>query len=561
MIMNLLVFLVVLSLLIFFHELGHFLAAKLFGIYVKRFSIGMPPRLFGLQWGETDYCVGALPIGGFVMMAGQEDVPLSDEEREKEYGLVPENRWFNKKPVWQRICVLLAGPSMNFVLAILLYAVVGLVGSFVPEWEVEARVGDIEEKAPVLEAPLYLLAEDAAVANDRAPDTVGWQIGDRILTVDGREISNMTDLAIAAVLGGDSKSREIVLERTDASGNKALYLSRITPKVLDKTGHARFGVGPYETALVREVLPDSPAAAAGFLEGDIIHDVDGKPVTMPAFIKYVEERGENQEITVNVMRDGNPLVINVIPKTIGRIRGLLLGSTEADGKGPISVLSITEEVAEETGLHLGDIIVKVNGAPMTAGELEELEKSSPDVSLDLHVLRPAKFFGLVGEEKHFAAIVHVEAVCAIGVALHPRSVLQRIPVSRIVQHASYQSYLAVERTIMTIVGLVTRTVSPKDLGGPLMIYEVTTKAAEAGLDWLMKITAFISINLFILNLLPLPVLDGGQVVMNAIEAARGKPLNTKFLERLQQVGIVLLIALMLYVTYNDIERKIVGWLF
>jgi len=94
-----------------------------------------------------------------------------------------------------------------------------------------------------------------------------------------------------------------------------------------------------------------------------------------------------------------------------------------------------------------------------------------------------------------------------------------------------------------------------------MIYEVTTKAARAGLDWLFKITAFISVNLFILNLLPLPVLDGGQVVMNALEAVRGKPLNTKFLERLQQVGILLLIALMLYVTYNDIERKLLDLFF
>jgi regulator of sigma E protease len=93
-----------------------------------------------------------------------------------------------------------------------------------------------------------------------------------------------------------------------------------------------------------------------------------------------------------------------------------------------------------------------------------------------------------------------------------------------------------------------------------MIFSVTTQAAQAGLDWLIKITAFISINLFILNLLPLPVLDGGQVVMNGVEAIRGKPVNEKFLERLQQAGIFLLIALMLFVTYNDIERWIVGWL-
>lgn len=516
--------------------------------------------MFGFQWGETDYCVGALPLGGFVMMAGQEDVPLTDEEREDQYGGIPEERWFNKKPVLQRMGVLLAGPFMNLVLAVLLYAIVGLVGSYVPEWEVEARVGDIEENAPVLEAPLYFAGKDQTFHEDTKPEAIGWQIGDRILSVNGREISNMTDLAIAAVLGGDNKSHEILLERTDHSGATAQYLSRVTPRVLDETGHARFGVGPYETALVQKVLPGSPAEASGFQEGDIIQEVDGKPVSLSAFIKYVEDTGENQEISVTIQRAGKPLDIKAFPKTIGRVRDISFGNPE-DENGQASILGITEAVSERTQLKPGDVLLEANGKPVTAKKLQQIEESEPGTTIELSVLRPAKLFGLIHEEQRFKASVEVAAVRAIGVALHPRSVLQRVPPSRIIQHASYQSYLAVERTVQTIVGLFQRTVSPKDLGGPLMIYEVTTKAARAGLDWLFKITAFISVNLFILNLLPLPALDGGQVVMNALEAVRGKPLNTKFLERLQQVGILLLIALMLYVTYNDIERKILDLFF
>lgn len=558
MILNIIIFLAVLSLLIFFHELGHFVAAKAFGIYVKRFSVGMPPRLFGIQWGETDYCIGALPIGGFVMMAGQEDVPLSDEEREKEYGAVPEDRWFRNKPVLQRMCVLLAGPFMNFVLAILLYAIVGLVGSMVPEWEVEARVGDIEKNAPVLQAPLFLIDEASGQPLDDTPDAVGWQIGDRILSINGRAVSNMTDLAIEAVLGGEVKAHDIVLEREGPDGSLARYHSNVTPQILDDGRHARFGVGPYETALVREVLPGSPAEAAGFREGDIIHDVDGQPVSLTAFIKYVEDTTEGQEILVRIHRDGEPLDLRVTPRKTGRIRGLSAGDLTG-GDGPVTVLAITPELSEATGLRAKDVLLEVNGAPVTTEELQRLEESSPGGTLAFKVKRPAKLFGLVQEEQTFDTTASVDAVNAVGVALHPKSVLQRIPPSRIVQHSVYQSYLAVERTIMTLVGLFRQTVSPKDLGGPLMIFEVTSKAAEAGLDWLLKITAFISINLFVLNLLPLPVLDGGQVVMNAAEALRGKPLNEKFLERLQQVGILLLIALMLYVTYNDLERWILDW--
>lgn len=558
MLLNILVFLAVLSLLIFFHELGHFLAAKSFGIYVKRFSIGMPPRLFGFQWGETDYCIGALPIGGFVMMAGQEDVPLSDEEREKEYGHVPESRWFRNKPVLQRISVLLAGPFMNFVLAILLYAIVGLVGSMVPEWEVEARIGDIEKNAPVLQAPLHLIDEATGKPLDETPDATGWQIGDRILSINGRAVSNMTDLAIEAVLGGDTESHTIVLEREDAGGSLRRYVSDVTPQILDDGRHARFGVGPYETALVREVLPGSPAEMTGFRAGDIIHDVDGKPVSLTAFIKYVEEANENQEILVTIQREGTPQDIRVTPRTTGRIRGLAAGDP-GGGEGPLTILSITPELSEATGMRAKDIIQAINGAPVSPDEFQKLEESSPGATLEFKVLHPAKLYGLAKAEETFTAAVTVDPVRAIGVALHPKSVLQRVPPSRIVQHSLYQSYLAVERTVLTLVGLFRQTVSPKDLGGPLMIFEVTTKAAEAGIDWLLKITAFISINLFILNLLPLPVLDGGQVVMNAAEAVRGKPINEKFLERLQQIGILLLIALMLYVTYNDLERWILDW--
>lgn len=558
MIFNIIVFFAVLSLLIFFHELGHFLAAKAFGIYVKRFSIGMPPRILGFQWGETDYCIGALPIGGFVMMAGQEDVPLTEEEREKEYGHVPEERWFKNKPVLQRVCVLLAGPSMNLVLAILLYAIVGLVGSMVPEWEVEARVGDIEKNAPVLTAPLFLYDDAKGQVVDDVEDGVGWQIGDRILKVDGREISNMTDLAVEAVLGGESKSHDIIIERTDRTGATREYMTHVAPKILDDTRHARFGVGPFETALVGKVLKGSPAEAAGFREGDILQDVDNKPISLSAFIQYVEDTDENKSISVTVQRDGSSVDIPVVPHTIGRIRGLTIGSVKDDGT--LSILRITPELAESTRLKPGDVVQEVNGTAFSEEALNTLEESSPGQTITLKVERPAKFFGLLRKEEALTATVKIDPVRAIGVALHPKSVLQRVPPSRIVQHSLYQSYLAVERTIMTIVGLVKRTVSPKELGGPLMIFEVTTRAAQAGIDWLMKITAFISINLFILNLLPLPVLDGGQVVMNVVEAVRGKPVNEKFLERIQQVGIFLLIALMLFVTYNDIERWFMGWL-
>lgn len=556
MIIDVLIFLAVLSLLIFFHELGHFAAAKAFGIYVKRFSLGMPPRLFGFQFGETDYCVG-IPFGGFVMMAGQEDVPLSEEEREKEYGEVPPERWFKNKPVLQRMCVLLAGPFMNLILAVLLYGFIGLLGSMVPEWEVEARVGIIEPGSPVESAPLFLM--DGVADANKNPDAVGWQIGDHILTIDGREAGTMTDLAIAAVLGGEETEHEIVLERTLSGGESVRYRSSLKPKVLDETGHARFGVGPFETPIVREVMKGSAAEEKGFQKGDVIRSLNGSRVSLTGFIEAIEKVEEGNSVRVEIERNGELLVLDVQPRTIGRLQGVLLDAENPETDSA-NVLMISPEMEEKTGLRRYDIIAEVNGKRATLKQLREMMDAGPGQTLQCRINRPGLMFGLVEAPSSFTAELPIESVRAIGVALEPKSVLQRVPVSRIVPHAFYQSYLAAERTIMTISGLIMGVISPKELGGPVMIFDVTRKAAEAGFGWLVKITAFISVNLFILNLLPLPVLDGGQVVVNAIEAARGKPVSEKILERMQQVGIVMLLMLMVFVTYNDVLRLIQGWL-
>ncbi len=437
----------------------------------------------------------------------------------------------------------------------MLYAIVGLVGSYVPEWEVEARVGEIEDGAPAMEAPLYRFRNGEPPDSQGAPDALGWQIGDRILTINGREAANMTDLAIAAILGGEGRMHEIVLERQMNDGAKVRYLSILSPRVLDESGHARFGVGPYETALVREVMEHSAAQAAGFQEGDIIRRINDAPVTLSGFIAFIEQTEEDSTVTVLVERDGQMLALDTKPQTIGRIRGVTIAAASEEDSPPV-VLGVDPNVTGPLNLRAQDVIVEINGEPATYERFREAQESHPGGKLEFKVHRPAVLFGLFESEATFMTAVEVAPVRAIGVGLRPQTVLQRVPPAQVVPNAFYQSYLAVERTVMTIVGLARRTVSPKDLGGPVMIYDVTTKAAQAGLDWLIKITAFISVNLFILNLLPFPVLDGGQVVVNLAEAARGKPLNEKMLERMQQVGIMLLIALMLFVTFNDIERLI-----
>jgi regulator of sigma E protease len=560
--LKLLIFFAVLSLLIFVHELGHFVAAKLCGIYVKRFSLGMPPRVCGFKVGETDYCLSAIPFGGFVMMAGQEDVPLSEEEREKEYGGVPEHRWFMNRPVWQRLIVLVMGPLMNLVLAVLLYGLIAVVGAQVPESEVMARVGYVVEDSPALTAPMFKMNGSAMPATTGTPDTSGWQTGDLIVSVDGKPISNIQDLAMAAILSGPNAMHDVVIDRETEKGEHERFLSPLAPKIIDESKRPRFGVVPFDTVVVGDVAAGSPAALAGIQKGDVVRRADSHPIPLKVFFKHFEKLPEGGESKLDIERAGTPMTITVKPRTVGRILGLVaLGDIARDGteimdKGVPVVREIPPELAGKTGIKRKDQIVEVNGQPATPQVLQDMVEKSPGGTVELRIARPAVMFGLLQKADTKTVSVAVDAVRDIGMTPQPRTVFQRYTLAKAVPKAWQESWLAVNRTVLTLKGLIFRDISPKDLGGPLMIYDVTTKAAEAGWDWLVRITAFISVNLFVFNLLPLPVLDGGQVVVNVLESIRRKPLSEAFLIRFQQVGIVMILALMVYVTFNDVVRKV-----
>lgn len=557
LLIDILLFLLVLSVLVAVHEFGHFIAAKACNIYVDRFSVGMPPRLFGFKYGETDYCIGALPIGGYVKMAGQEDAPMSDEERELDYGHVPSERFFNNKPVWQRAIVLVAGPAMNVVLAVVLYGIYAGVGKEVPEAELSARIGSVAEGAPAASAPLYPIETGA----QGEPVAEGWQINDVIVSLNGQPVENIQRLALNAIIGGENKAREVVIERTDDHGETRRYLSVITPrKIDDDAPYPVFGVSSFETPEITRVIPGLPAESAGLEPGDYILAVNGATVDRTGFIKRISETPEGESAALRVERNGEILERVAQPETTGRIEGLVLsgaaGREDLDS-APV-VLAIEGTLSEETGIQTGDRIVSVQGQPVTYGQWLDLEKSSPGAALQVSIDRPAKLFGLRGAAESFEAELVVSDVRWVGVEVGSKMMYHRIPASQIIPEAFSRSYEAINLTINTLVALFSRNVHPRELGGPVMIFDVTTRAAEVGWLVLIRIMAFISINLAIFNLLPLPVLDGGQLVLNFTEAIRGKPVNPRFVEAFQQVGLLMIIGLMLFVTWNDIGRLLGG---
>lgn len=662
MLFDIAVFILVLGELVFFHELGHFLAAKACGIYCERFSLGMPPRLFGIKYGETDYCIGLLPIGGYVKMAGQEDVPMSDEQREKEYAGVPRDRWFMSKPVWQRMIVIVAGPFMNVVLALVLYGIATTLGGTVPLAQADNRIGEVKDGFPASSAPLYAVAAPSVSFDpNAAPDATGWKTGDRVLSLNGEPVKSIRDIAVAAAL---NKSRTVIaeIERTGPDGKPARYLSPIQSESPDDEQPAQFGVGPFNTALVGTLLEGMPAKAAGLAVDDVILRLNGELIDQATFTQTISKFTQGESATLDVQRGDNTLTMVVNPQVNGRFRdirfspepnwltymsddaplkvayedaaflaqtgfsvgdtiaavngesataatlkrfkreaktgpfevalrrggGMLGAGTEAeialtglsldqllqalvpvDLNSKPTVYGITDDLSARTGLKRKDIIEEVAvlppGAaynpetplqfqPATAALLDKLENEPQTASMVFKVKRPALLKGLARKESTLVATLPVERVGAIGVVFKDKMIEYKVPVAQVVPESFRLCKQATVRTVQVLGRLVTGEVHSRDLGGPMMIYQVTTQAAREGAYWLLEMSAFISINLAVFNLLPLPVLDGGHVVLLAVEGVRRRPVSPKVTEWVQQIGLVFIVGLLLYATFNDIRR-------
>lgn len=557
MILSIFIFIAVLSLLIFVHELGHFISAKLCNIYVDQFSIGMPPRLFGIKIGETDYCIGALPIGGYVKMAGQEDIPLDDEEREKEYGHVPPERWFKNRPLWQRYVVVISGPLMNFVLAIIIYTIIVSRGSYLPEMELEAKVGKVEDNSPAQKALVYPYIEgvtDKEKYSSQKPQ-IGWKTGDRILTINGRKIERFSDIFLGAAIGGTDKEHIVILERPNIDGSTQKLISFLKPEIIGQSEVPRYGIAPFYSALIEEIIKDMPAEKAGIQKGDIILSANDTIVDRTTFIELTEKSPPDIPIRLTLERNKEKVHIEVIPTAVGRLKGILLKEILLpQNKKALQIVDITEEMQTKTGLRRKDIITKINGKEFSLVDFRSFEIKNPGKTLQIEVYRPPVLFGLLESSSKLTSKITLEKVNAIGVTLGERLIKLDYPTSQWIPEALKRSYNDLKQTILILKGLIVGSVSPKVLGGPIMIFDATSKAANMGINWLLNLIALISVNLAVVNLLPIPILDGSLVLLLTIEGIRKKPLSPKLQERFQQIGVAIILLLLLLVSWNDIRR-------
>jgi regulator of sigma E protease len=440
-------FVVVIGILILIHEWGHFVVARLTGVGVERFSIGFGPVLLRWRGKETEYCLSAIPMGGYVKMMG-EDNPLEGGGS----GAFDPAKAFALKPLWSRFLIVFAGPGMNLVLAAAIFAgMLMVLGRPV----VPALVGRVNPDGPGARA--------------------GLRTGDRIVAYGGHETASWEDLTRAV---NDTEGREatVVVEREGQRLPATVTARRAS--VNDLFGDARetwdIGLGPLLTPHVSTVIPGGPAARAGVQPGDEVDEVAGQTVYTPEELTQAIQKRPGEEFPLTVRRDGKPLVLTVT----------------------------ADRIAERS----------------PAGK--EIEVGRIGIGIDT---------------KTAVTYVRSNPVAAVGQGIA-------------------QTWNMTALTVTGLWKLVSRQIDSSNIGGPIQIATEAGRQARQGLGALAFFTAIISINLAVLNLLPVPMLDGGHLFFFVIEAVLGRPLSLRKREVAQQLGFVLLMLLMVYALYNDLMR-------
>lgn len=444
---NLVAFIVAISILVAVHEFGHYIVGRLCGMKVLRFSIGFGKPVWTRIAGQdrTEYCISAIPLGGYVKFLDEREGPIDPEDQ---------GRAFNHKPIASRIAVLLAGPFFNFLFAILAYWILFING--VPT--MKPAVGEVTAGTYAAEA--------------------GLEFGDRILKV-GDRFATDWETALVSMLDEMLDDGRVPLELEGADG----WVRETTIDVgddasrLTEPGMLFDGLGfqPWQPpAIVGTVAEDGAAYAAGIEEGDRIIAIDGESVVTFRDLQQIVRARPHETVTVELIR-----------RNAGLSREVTLGSQELDG-----------------------VVTGLLGVGISTA------------STDYWYLRKYAPFPAIG-------------------------------------HAIERSWTSIAFTVRMLSRMLTGEVSIKNISGPINIAQYAGNSAAAGINAFLNFLALVSISLGVLNLLPVPILDGGQIVYQAIEGLKGSPLSEKAQLFGQKVGILALLLLMSFAFYNDIAR-IVG---
>ncbi len=564
-------FLVVLGLAVIIHEWGHFIVAKLCGAKVERFAVGFGKSLFTFQWGQTEYAVCALPLGGYVKIIGMDP---EDELTGAEW------EYLQLSP-WKRMAIVVAGPLMNFVLAFFLY--VFILGWFGEAYTATTTVGHVPK------------------------GSWGWELGlrdgDRIVAVNQSPVDSWDEVS-ALQRNTESTQLSITIERDGQELSKSKEIPAGFWDALEGVEAPEFETG----VLVTRILPNTPAQASGLKPGWIVTEVDGQTFgSLDQWTDYLSQRFEKAEdgsytsktislkaidaqgveqqidITPNVLTPSDDAVPFEPVARLGAVfqgeislEDYLTPSTGLIGVAPKlpPVIGTAQEgsPAADAGLEAGSRIVEIDGEViddwtdvlltiqgslqtdadgevaakplditwLTPDEVMQTASITPTVRRT-PILTPSSI--KTGKEYHIAQI---------GVDLkHDR---RRLGVIGAVSEG-WNRTVNVSTMIIDFIGkLFTGGVSPKLMGGPIAIFQMSGESGRWGLEKFLGFIAMLSANLGILNLFPMPPFDGGHIMFYLYEIVRRKQMTMRQMENFGKIGFILVMPLLLFLVFNDLSR-------
>jgi regulator of sigma E protease len=532
-------FLIILGPLVVVHEFGHYLFARLFGVKAEIFSIGFGPRLLSRKIGETEWRVSAIPLGGYVKLLGEDrDAELPPEEAK---------RALHRQAAWKRFFIFFGGPLFNFLFAIFVFMAILAYG----EKQMASRVG--------------------RVVNHSIAQKAGFQSGDLILKIDGKPVTKYEEVLLAL---NDNQGHPMQFDVQHPHQSQSVTLT-VTPGT--QIGFSVYGeqtrVGDIDGLLpyarsghVGISDPGSPAGKAGLKTGDDLTEMNGQP--LPNWEEFENlyravTPGSSVNLKVTSPHSSPRIVTLEAPK--GAVQGLA-----SDWGLHSSELFVEKTVggspAEKAGLKSGDRLVGVGSVAVQS--FFELKDSVQDQGektgkVAIRWERDGKSFtatvdptATVGKDPLLnKTTTFTVGVMPMLVPAEPEMIIERVwNPFKLVYRGTERMIVLTARNFVSIGKMLGGSVSSKTLGGPIMIGKIAGESLAHGLVAVLTTMGLLSIGLGVLNVLPVPVLDGGHLLLLVIESVRGKPLTLRQMEIVQSVGLGLILMLMVLVFKNDISR-------
>lgn len=527
---------VIFSALVLIHEFGHYITARRNGIKVVEFGIGFPPKLFGKKIGETEYTINAIPFGGFVKLFGE------DSSNKK---ILANKHSFASKSPWIRTKVVVAGVVMNLLLAVVLLTV-GFIFGIEPLLVTEKDLFSHIALGNVKSSP-------GAYVSKVSDEVVGYDIlpGDKILAIDAVPITNSTQLAVFSK-GKAQKDIDLTIRKPKNSEVKKIHVP-----LVGKDNYFGIDLKPFTEfprLTILEVKQASNSQKAGLKKGDVILQMNGGEVYFPADFETILTSSDT--IKYRVLRGTD--IVEVVVKV-------------PDTKRIVIVEVFADSAAKKAGFEKNDLILAMSGVAISAPEqIAQILKENPGKEMEYTLDRGGRLLKIkatAGKNNLVGiALSSVASFRNTELSFYRDSILTSITEVKKVHYGPWTAFkqaisesvrltgLTIAAFGRTVVSLVSKMTVPSEIGGPVQIAYYTHTFIQQGFFALLRFAALLSLSLAVMNILPIPALDGGRLIFIVIEALTKKRVSPRIEAAVHGIGFVFLLILIVLVTWSDIAK-------